>query len=286
MFPYHLVSSSPWPLLMSLSALIFAIAFVHYLGSLYVGLYVGSLILFGLFSLAIILAAWFRDLLPSLLAGSHPRIVQLALIYGFILFLLSEIFLFFSFFWAYFYSALIPSIELGLWPPIGVESLDPWSIPLMGTLILLSSGATATLAHYGSLSGDKALVLFALLITILLGIGFIALQLNEYLLSGFSIADSLFGSAFYLTTGLHGIHVIIGFLFLAAILTAISFDLFSTAHHLALEFALWYWHLVDAVWLLVFLSYYSLPSILPCIGCYPSLIGAKSMGYLSIMNPS
>ena len=156
----------------------------------------------------------------------------------------------------------------------------------MGTLILLSSGATATLAHYGSLSGDKALVLFALLITILLGIGFIALQLNEYLLSGFSIADSLFGSAFYLTTGLHGIHVIIGFLFLAAILTAISFDLFSTAHHLALEFALWYWHLVDAVWLLVFLSYYSLPSILPCIGCYPSLIGAKSMGYLSIMNPS
>lgn len=292
MFPYHLVSSSPWPLLMSLSALIFAIAFVHYVGSLYVGLYVGSLILFGLFSLAIILAAWFRDLLPSLLAGSHPRIVQLALIYGFILFLLSEIFLFFSFFWAYFYSALIPSIELGLWPPIGVESLDPWSIPLMGTLILLSSGATATLAHYGSLSGDKALVLFALLITILLGIGFIALQLNEYLLSGFSIADSLFGSAFYL-------------LFLAAILTAISFDLFSTAHHLALEFALWYWHLVDAVWLIpfigallivVFLSYYSLPSlpivwalILPMVSLCPIDIGFYSYLYLNqlivLLNP-
>jgi heme/copper-type cytochrome/quinol oxidase subunit 3 len=131
----------------------------------------------------------------------------------------------------------------------------------MGTLLLLSSGATATLAHYGSLSGDKALLLFGLLITILLGIGFLALQLNEYLQSGFSIADSLFGSAFYLTTGLHGIHVIIGFLFLAAILTAISYDLFTTAHHLGLEFALWYWHLVDAVWLLVFLSYYSLPSL-------------------------
>jgi heme/copper-type cytochrome/quinol oxidase subunit 3 len=170
---------------MSLSALIFAIAFLS--SDLF-------LILFGFFTLAIILAAWFRDLLPSLLAGSHPWIVQFALIYGFILFLLSEIFLFFSFFWAYFNSALIPGIELGLWPPIGVESIDPWSIPLMGTLILLSSGATATLAHYGSLSGDKALVLFGLLITILLGIGFIALQLNEYLLSGFSIADSLFHS--------------------------------------------------------------------------------------------
>ena len=167
MFPYHLVSSSPWPLLMSLSAFIFAIGFLS-----------SNLLLFLLafFCIALILVAWFRDLIPSLLAGSHPRVVQLALIYGFILFLLSEIFLFFSFFWAYFHSAFIPSIELGLWPPIGVESLDPWSIPLMGTLILLSSGATATLAHYGSISGDKALVLFGLFLTILLAIAFLALQ--------------------------------------------------------------------------------------------------------------
>lgn len=261
MFPYHLVSSSPWPLLMSLSAFIFAIFAICLVNaSLASNASFSSFLLLAFLIFLSLLLAWFRDLIASLLAGSHPRIVQLALIYGFILFLISEIFLFFSFFWAYFNSALIPGIELGSWPPIGVESLDPWSIPLMGTLMLLSSGATATLAHYGSLSGDKALLLFGLLITILLGIGFLALQLNEYLQSGFSIADSLFGSAFYLTTGLHGIHVIIGFLFLAAILTAISYDLFTTAHHLALEFALWYWHLVDAVWLLVFLCYYSLPS--------------------------
>ena len=165
--------------------------------------------------------------------------------------------LFFSLFWGYFHSSLSPAIELGgIWPPTGIKSIDPWSIPLLGSLILVSSGFTITLAHHSTRYGNKDLTLIGFFITILLGFLFVFFQITEYSLSEYTFSDSVFGSIFYLTTGLHGLHVIIGVLFLFVIFIRLILDQITIEHHLGLEFSIYYWHLVDLVWFFVFISFY------------------------------
>jgi len=200
---------------------------------------------------------WFRDILREGKKGDHTLYVQKGLVLGFILFIVSEIMLFISFFWAYFHSSLSPSIELALiWPPLGINYVNPWGIPLLGSIVLLSSGFVVTLSHHYLILGNKSLSLFHLFFTVLLGVLFLILQFIEYSFGEFTVADSVYGSVFYLTTGLHAIHVIIGTLFLFIQWIRLNLDHFTLEHHLGYEFSVFYWHVVDIIWLFVFLSYY------------------------------
>nr|QCQ69096.1 cytochrome c oxidase subunit 3 [Powellomyces hirtus] len=249
--PYHLVDVSPWPLLMSMALLTAALGLVSWLGHYSTNL--GP----ALFVIILIALQWWRDVIREAKGGYHTTIVQRGLLIGFILFLMSEIMLFMSFFWAFFHSSLAPAVELGsTWPPVGIQAVDPWGIPLLGSCILLASGFVLTLGHHAFFLGNKDLVLVSMFFTVILGGLFLLLQFNEYYYSTFTLSDSVFGSVFYCTTGLHALHVIIGVLFLAVCLVRIYFDSFTTEHALGLDFAIWYWHLVDIIWLIVFLVFY------------------------------
>jgi len=248
---YHLVDASPWPILASASAFMFAVGLIFSLkGS-------ATLLTLGLISLLLVTLGWFRDITREGLSGKHSTKVQSGLMFGVILFLTSEVMVFFSFFWAFFHASLAPSVELGgVWPPVGVTAIDPWSLPLLGSMFLLSSGATCTMAHNAMVTGNKDVAFGGMALTVLLGALFLVLQFNEYRLSEFTIADSVFGTTFFMTTGLHGTHVLIGVIFLSVMTLRLYRDQFTTGHHLGLEFSLWYWHFVDVVWLMVFLSFY------------------------------
>lgn len=200
MNPIHIVDNSPWPMLVSISIVTLII----------------SSDLINVLLLLLLTFQWFRDILRESKGGFHTIKVQKGLTIGFLLFLISEIMLFFSFFWAYFHSSLAPTVDIGLiWPPLGInwESQNTWGIPLCGSIILLSSGFVVTLSHHALILGNKLTAQLHLLIAILLGILFIILQTIEYTYGEFTISDSVFGSVFYMTTGLHAIHVIIGVLF-------------------------------------------------------------------------
>jgi heme/copper-type cytochrome/quinol oxidase subunit 3 len=198
--------------------------------------------------------------------------VQKGLRLGFILFIISEIMFFFSFFWAFFHSSVSPSIWIGaVWPPIGIQTINPWALPLLNTIILLSSGITVTWAHKAILcpgyivnipEGEiirqnyRKVVIMGLVSTILLGLFFTNIQLFEYKHANFSINDGIYGSVFYLLTGFHGFHVLIGTIFLfICLLRHIAYH-FTSDHHLGLEMAIWYWHFVDIVWIFLFIFVY------------------------------
>lgn len=240
--PIHIVDNSPWPLLVSITL---------------ITIILNENIIINIILLLLIIFQWFRDIIRESKKGEHTLIVQKGLTLGYILFLISEIMLFFSFFWAYFHSSLSPNLELGIvWPPLGIKEINPWGIPLLGSIILLSSGFLITLSHHAFLIGNKSITLFYLLLTILLGFFFLFLQFFEYSYGEFTISDSIFGSIFYMTTGLHAIHVFLGSIFLFLQFLRIFFDHLSSEHHLGFEFSIFYWHLVDIIWLFVFISYY------------------------------
>lgn len=147
----------------------------------------------------LIAVQWWRDVIREAKGGYHTTVVQRGLLIGFILFLLSEIMLFVSFFWAFFHSSLAPSIELGAqWPPVGIQAVDPWGIPLLGSCVLLSSGFVLTLGHHAFVLGNKDTALVSMFFTVLLGAFFLFLQFNEYYYSTFTIADSVFGNVFFM----------------------------------------------------------------------------------------
>lgn len=249
--PYHLVEASPWPLLMAFSLQSFAIGFVTWITNLHANLIPHFLII------GFLAFLWWKDVLRESAGGYHTVIVQKGITIGFLLFLITEIMLFFSFFWAFFHSSLAPAVDIGsVWPPKGINAVNPWAIPLLGSCVLLASGFVLTLSHHAMILGNKDLAIISMIITILLGFFFIFLQANEYYMGEFTIADSIFGTVFYMTTGLHALHVIAGVSFLTVALIRMYFDSFTTEHHLGLEFAIFYWHLVDVVWLFVFFSYY------------------------------
>nr|QQW48055.1 cytochrome c oxidase subunit 3 [Lipoptena sp.] len=251
--PFHLVDYSPWPLMASIGAMTLVSGLVKWFHYFELNLFIlGNLIM------VITIYQWWRDVTrESTFQGLHTQMVINGLQYGMILFIISEIMFFTSFFWAFFHSSLSPSIELGsMWPPKGIITFNPFQIPLLNTMILLSSGITITWAHHSIMSNNHSQMTQGLFFTVLLGIYFSMLQAYEYMEAPFTIADSIYGSTFFMATGFHGIHVIIGTMFLFICLIRHMNYHFSKNHHFGFEAAAWYWHFVDVVWLFLYISIY------------------------------
>nr|AYC65848.1 cytochrome c oxidase subunit III [Bovicola ovis] len=253
--PFHLVTESPWPLVTSVS-LLSLVAVVY--TSLSVGEQIPMEMFVVIFSLAMSVFGWWRDVVrEGSFLGCHTLEVQVGLRLGMVMFILSEVMFFFSFFFGYFYLSLSPDISLGsCWPPVGVQSVSWMSVPMINTLILLSSGVSITWSHHGILCSNKTQAVYGLGITIALGVIFMFLQAQEYFECSFSLADSSFGSIFFLATGFHGLHVMIGTMFLFVSLGRILSNHLSSSHHLGFEAGAWYWHFVDVVWLFLFICIY------------------------------
>jgi len=250
--PFHLVSQSPWPIIISINLFNNLICTVRWFHNL------NYYLIITIPCTLLCIYQWWRDITrEATFQGCHTSMVYKGMRLGIILFIISEIIFFISFFWAYFHSALAPRIEIGqLWPPYGIKPFNPFDIPLINTIILVSSGLTVTWCHHSILNKNFKERKKSLLLTIILGIYFTSLQLIEYLESPFTIADSVYGSTFFIATGFHGLHVIIGTLFLFFSYIRLNFLHFSPTHHFGFEAAAWYWHFVDVVWLFLYISIY------------------------------
>nr|YP_006665725.1 cytochrome c oxidase subunit III [Challia fletcheri]AEP83053.1 cytochrome oxidase subunit III [Challia fletcheri] len=250
---FHLVSVSPWPLAGALGVMVLvsgAVSWFH--------MYSFDLLFLGIIIIFMVMFQWWRDVIrESTFQGCHTLKVYQGLRWGMILFIISEVFFFVSFFWAFFHSSLSPVCELGgVWPPTGVHVFNAMQIPLLNTAVLLASGVTVTWGHHGVVEGNYSQSVQGVLLTVLLGAYFTVLQGYEYVEASFSIADSVYGSVFFVATGFHGLHVIIGSCFLLVCLVRILSNHFSSIHHFGIEAAIWYWHFVDVVWLFLYISIY------------------------------
>jgi len=253
--PYHIVTHSPWPLLISIAAFVTTIGATMYMHSYIEG---GFLLFIGILEVVLIMGLWWRDVIrEATFFGKHTKKVQSGLKLGFILFIVSEVMFFFGFFWAFFHSALSPAISIGcIWPPEAIIPFDPMGTPLVNTCLLLLSGVTITYTHWSIIAGKYWYGWFGFFETLLLACLFTILQVKEYIEAPFSISDGIYGSVFYMVTGLHGFHVIIGTIFIFVCwMRHINFH-FTRQHHLGFEFAAWYWHFVDVVWLFVYFTIY------------------------------
>ncbi|YP_002808594.1 cytochrome c oxidase subunit III (mitochondrion) [Tachypleus tridentatus] len=251
--PFHMVDQSPWPLTGALSALTLTTGLIKWFHMMN-----PTLLILGFTIMLMTMIQWWRDIIrEATYQGNHTSKVILGLRWGMILFIISEILFFVSFFWAFFHSSLSPSIELGSsWPPTGIYPFNPFQIPLLNTAILLSSGVTITWAHHSIMENNYMQSVQALFLTVILGIYFTSLQAWEYWEAPFSISDSAYGTTFFVATGFHGLHVIIGTSFLFICLFRLLSFHFSPNHHFGFEAAAWYWHFVDVVWLFLFISIY------------------------------
>lgn len=251
--PYHLVDPSPWPILGAIRTFTLLRGLAKWFNQ-----YSLNLLIVGIIISLITIYQWWRDISrEGTFQGLHTSKVQMGLKLGIILFIVSEIFFFFSFFWRFFHFSLSPRIEIGIiWPPTGVSTFNAFKIPLLNTLILLTSGVSVTWAHHSLLKGKIKQTNIRLIITIILGIYFSILQLYEYKQAIFSISDSVYGSSFFIATGFHGIHVLVGTTFLIVCLIRTLKFHFSSNHHFGFEAAAWYWHFVDVVWLFLYISIY------------------------------
>ena len=255
--PYHLVDPSPWPLVASLGAGLMLFGIVQ-------AAHNGTYIALGLGTVTVVISAflWWRDVLKeSRTAGMHTPIVRLGLRYGMTLFISSEVMFFVGFFWAWFHFALYPGhvsgAEVAVWPPAGTLTFNPWHLPFLNTLILLLSGTTITWAHHALLQGDRRHLIMGLGFTILLGLMFTALQAVEYAEAPFAFSGGgVYTSVFFLATGFHGFHVIVGTIFLIVCWFRARSGGFSPTRHFGFEAAAWYWHFVDVVWLFLFVAIY------------------------------
>nr|QKK36450.1 cytochrome c oxidase subunit III [Trioza erytreae] len=250
---FHLVDPSPWPIIISMIILNYASFLILYFNtnnSIPMNIFL-LLILFTMFK-------WWNDIQrESTFQGNHTFNVTNSMKYGMIMFITSEVLFFFSFFWSFFHHSLSPNMEMGLkWPPMNIISFNPLHIPLLNTIILLSSGISVTWAHSAMMNNNFYKTKQSLMITIMLGLYFTFLQYYEYKYSPFCISDSIYGSTFFITTGFHGIHVIIGTMFLIHSFFRMQMLHFSNNHHLGMELSIWYWHFVDVVWLFLYMTIY------------------------------
>nr|DBA43785.1 TPA_asm: COX3 [Bombus opulentus] len=254
-FPFHMVTISPWPIISSLSLM-------NFLLSIIIWIYLNNLMnmIFNLILLIISMLLWFRDIIrESTFQGMHSMNVVMMMKFSMIMFIISEMFFFISFFWTFFHNSISPSIEMNMiWPPNMIKSFDPFEVPLLNSIILILSGFTVTLSHYNMLNNKFKLSVNMLKLTIILGFYFNFMQMFEYYNSFFCINDSIYGSIFYLSTGFHGTHVLIGVMMLFSSLIRMLNKHFSMIHHVNYEFSIWYWHFVDVIWLFIYLFYYIL----------------------------
>ncbi|MGH1417841.1 MAG: cytochrome c oxidase subunit 3 [Hyphomicrobiaceae bacterium] len=286
---YHLVDPSPWPLYASIGALLMAIGAIGWMKSTRgadgaweggVAFATGPWVFaIGFITVLVIAAFWWRDVVAEAHKGDHTPVVQLHLRYGMILFIASEVMFFVAWFWAYFDVSLYPNgtyaidnvkeavgmvtrneVLGGQWPPVPSENFtstfDPWGLPLVNTLILLLSGCTVTWAHHALLHDNRKSLIWGLVLTVLLGMLFTALQAYEYGHAAFNFAGNIYGATFFMATGFHGAHVIIGTIFLAVCLFRAMKGHFTPKQHFGFEAAAWYWHFVDVVWLFLFACIY------------------------------
>lgn len=263
--PFHLVDLSPWPILTAFSLMALAGGAVMFMHDFSYGR-----ILFGVGILAVISCAynWWKDVIREGRVGNHhTEAVRSGLRIGMSLFILSEIMFFFAFFFAFFSARLFPAgimegvwvVGDGIWPPANIQTFDPWDIPFMNTLILLLSGTTVTWAHHAIVNNDQKSSVTALGIAVILGVSFSALQAFEYHHAAFGLKDGVYAANFYLATGFHGLHVIVGTIFLTVCYYRAKKGHFINGYgHLGFEFAAWYWHFVDVVWLFLFIFVYVL----------------------------
>src|ERR1700754_993343 len=260
---YHLVNPSPWPIIGSVAAFIMAVGGIAWMHSMFPG----APIVFGVGVIGVLytMMGWWGDVIKEAEHGDHSRVVQLHHRYGMLLFIASEVMFFVAWFWAYFNTALFPNeahdiariaATGGVWPPKGIETFDPWHLPLLNTLILLTSGTTVTWAHHALLHNDRDGVKKGLILTILLGALFTCVQAYEYMHAAFNFKGNIYGATFFMATGFHGAHVIIGTIFLIVCLIRAYMGQFTPKQHLGFEFAAWYWHFVDVVWLFLFACIY------------------------------
>ena len=264
---YHIINPSPWPLLGAFSGFLMAFGAVFWMKGLSAGgLAIGPYV-FGAGTLGVLytMLSWWKDVTHEANTGDHTRVVQLHHRYGMIMFIASEVMFFVAWFWAYFEAALYTADPIqatrveftgGVWPPKGIEAFDPWHLPLLNTLSLLTAGTTVTWAHHALLHGDRKGLKMGLWLTIILGVLFTACQAYEYAHAHFGFSGSIYSATFFMATGFHGAHVIIGTIFLAVCLLRAYKGDFTPKQHLGFEFAAWYWHFVDVVWLFLFAAIY------------------------------
>jgi cytochrome c oxidase subunit 3 len=286
---YHLVNQSPWPFIGSVGALVAAIGAVVLMrgvsedaGNPLLGKGQWPIFSVGMVILVLTAIGWWRDVIKESRQGDHTPVVDIGLRYGMILFIASEVMFFVAWFWAFFELAIfhenrctwqVPTWDEATtqmwcsWPPPGVETFDPFHLPLLNTLILLLSGTTVTWAHHALQQNDRAGARLGLLLTVLLGAVFTYVQFGiEYPEAGFAFGNqgdvtnaTVYGSSFFMATGFHGFHVIIGTIFLAVCLLRLMMGQFTPTKHFGLEAAAWYWHFVDVVWLFLFTFVYVMP---------------------------
>jgi cytochrome c oxidase subunit 3 len=265
---YHLVAPSPWPLIGSISAFILAVGAVMWMKDMTMLGFLKGPFLFGVGFIGVLytMIAWWRDVIREAEhEGHHTPVVQMHHRYGMILFIASEVMFFVAWFWAYFEVAFYPNHDQmvlrlahtgGVWPPKSIQTFDPWHLPLLNTLILLLSGTTVTWAHHALLENDREGLKMGLWCTVGLGVLFTLLQVYEYTHAYFAFSGNIYGATFFMATGFHGFHVIIGTIFLAVCLARAYANHFTQEQHLGFEFAAWYWHFVDVVWLFLFAAIY------------------------------
>ncbi|TWG63049.1 cytochrome c oxidase subunit 3 [Aminobacter sp. J44] len=271
---YHIIDPSPWPFLAGVSVFTMAVGGVSWMQYLkgnvdytFLGIPLATPWLFfvGLAGVLYVMYAWWADTIREAHEGHHTRVVSLHLRYGMIMFIASEVMFFVAWFWAFFDASLFPNEAAqvarmdytgGQWPPKGLEIIDAFHLPLYNTIILLLSGTTLTWAHHALLENDRRGLVWGLVITVLLGILFTGVQAYEYMVAPFDFTNSIYGATFFMATGFHGFHVIVGTLFLLVCLLRAMAGHFTPKQHFGLEAAAWYWHFVDVVWLFLFAAIY------------------------------
>jgi len=250
---YHLVEISSWPLKLGIIIPLGPLGLIYYIKNRSL-----TFLIIFFFTIIFSIMLWFRDIIrEGSIYGFHTKKVNTGLKYGMLLFIVSEVIFFFSFFWAYFHSRLSPNIEIGgVWPPIGISVINYIGVPLINTSVLLLRGVSVTWSHHAIQNNIYKSSYVSLLITIILGLYFLYLQKIEYSDSSFSIADSTYGRCFFIATGFHGLHVTIGAIILSIILYLFMIFKINRNTHKGFLFAAWYWHFVDVVWLFLFISIY------------------------------
>lgn len=267
---YHLVEPSPWPAVGAVAAFVTAVGAI-------IAFHGGTpwIAVVGFLGIAYTMIVWWRDVIDEAQnKGDHTPVVQLHLRYGMILFIASEVMFFVAWFWAYFDASLFPGEAIqeartkltgGHWPPDGIATFDPWDLPLINTLVLLTSGTTVTWAHHALLHNDRKGLIWGLVCTVILGLLFTCLQAFEYSHAGFGFSGHIYGATFFMATGFHGFHVIVGTIFLAVCLFRALKGHFTPEQHFGFEAAAWYWHFVDVVWLFLFVCIYVVGAGTPAV---------------------
>jgi len=260
--PYHLVNPSPWPALAATALLMVTFGMAMFMHQKQGGIFLAAagfaVVLYTMF-------VWWRDVVhEARVDHAHTEAVSRGLRAGMALFITSEVLFFAAFFWAFFNASTLPKLPLaetwaimpGVWPPAGIHPFDPFHLPFLNTLILLLSGSTVTWAHYAILQNNRKETIQALWLTVILGVCFTACQAFEYTHASFGFTQGIYATTFYMATGFHGFHVLVGTLFLAVCLLRAYKGHFTAEKHLGFEFAAWYWHFVDVVWLFLFVFVY------------------------------